>query len=36
VHTTGTFSLNFYDSIVVVEKRPIDRPYVSQTGKPSF
>ena len=36
VYTAGTFGLSFYDSIVVIEKRPIDRPRVSQTGKPSF
>jgi SAM-dependent methyltransferase len=36
VHTTGTFSVSFYDSIVVVEKRPIDPPRVSQTGRPSY
>lgn len=32
----GTYSISFYDSIVVVEKRPIGQPRVSQTGKPSF
>ena len=32
----GTYSITFYDSIVVVEKRPIDVPRVSQTGKPSY
>jgi len=32
----GTYSINFYDSIVVIEKRPIDVPRVSQTGKPSY
>jgi len=36
VYTTGTFGVSFYDSIVVVEKRPVDRPYVSETGKPSY
>lgn len=32
VHTTGTFGLSFYDSMVVIEKRPIDVPRVSATG----
>jgi len=32
----GTYSINFYDSIVVIEKRPIAQPRVSQTGKLSF
>ena len=32
----GTYSITFYDSIVVIEKRPIDVPRVSQTGKPSY
>lgn len=32
----GTYSIAFYDSIVVLEKRPIPLPRVSQTGKPSF
>ena len=36
VHTAGTFGVSFYDSIVVVEKRPLPPPRVSQTGKPSF
>jgi hypothetical protein len=36
VYTTGTYSVSFYDSIVVVEKRPVDRPFVSKTGKASF
>jgi len=34
VHTTGTFGVSFYDSMVVVEKRPIAQPRVSVTGKP--
>jgi methyltransferase family protein len=33
VYTTGTFGLSFYDSMVVIEKRPIDVPRVSATGK---
>ena len=36
VYTAGTFGVSFYDSIVVIEKRPIGKPLVSQTGKPSF
>lgn len=36
VYTVGTFGVSFYDSIVVVEKRPIAPPRASQTGKPSF
>ena len=32
----GTYSINFYDSIVVIEKRPVAQPRVSQTGKRSF
>jgi len=31
-----TFALHFYESVVVVEKRPIDPPQRSQTGQPSF
>jgi len=34
--TRSTFGLHFYDSVVVLEKRPIDRPEHSMTGKPSF
>ena len=36
VYTTGTFGLSFYDSMVVIEKRPIARPRVSATGRPSY
>ena len=36
VYTAGTFGLSFYDSILVIEKRPIQPPRVSITGKPSF
>jgi hypothetical protein len=36
VHTTGTFGLSFYDSIVVIEKRPIGPPRVSATGRSSY
>ena len=32
----GTYSISFYDSIVVIEKRPIHPPRSSQTGKASF
>jgi len=31
-----TFALHFYESVVVVEKRPIDPPQRSQTGRSSF
>jgi hypothetical protein len=34
--TRTTFALHFYDSVLVMEKRPIDVPQVSATGKPSF
>lgn len=34
--TRSTFGLHFYDSVLVVEKRPIAPPQVSQRGKPSF
>lgn len=34
--TRSTYALHFYDSIVVVEKRPIEEPRQSMTGKPSF
>jgi len=34
--TRGTYALHFYDSVVVVEKRPIQPPTSSRTGKPSF
>jgi SAM-dependent methyltransferase len=36
IFTHGTFGISFYDSIVVLEKRPIPLPRTSQTGKPSF
>ncbi len=35
-YTTGILGINVYDSIVVVEKRPIARPRHSKTGKASF
>lgn len=34
--TRSTHGLHFYDSVLVVEKRPITEPTASQTGKPSF
>jgi hypothetical protein len=36
VYTTGTYGLSFYDSMVVIEKRPIALPLVSQTGRASY
>lgn len=34
--TRTTFALHFYDSVLVMEKRPIGTPQVSTTGTPSF
>jgi hypothetical protein len=34
--TKSTFALHFYDSVLVIEKRPIEPPVVSKTGTPSF
>ncbi len=34
--TRSTYALHFYDSVLVVEKRPTDPPRESKTGKPSF
>jgi hypothetical protein len=34
--TRTTFALHFYDSVLVMEKRPISTPQVSTTGTPSF
>lgn len=34
--TRSTYALHFYDSILVVEKRPIERPQESVTGERSF
>lgn len=34
--TRSTYGLHFYDSVLVVEKRPIAEPSASKTGKPSF
>jgi hypothetical protein len=34
--TRSTYALHFYDSILVVEKRPIEQPREAATGTPSF
>ena len=34
--TRSTYALHFYDSILVVEKRPVERPQQSVTGRQSF
>jgi hypothetical protein len=34
--TRSTYALHFYDSVLVVEKRPIAPPEALQMGKPSF
>jgi len=34
--TLSTHSVHFYDSVVVLEKRPMRRPEESMTGKPAF
>ena len=34
--TKSTYALHFYDSVLVVEKRPIQPPQNSRTGTPSF
>ena len=34
--TRATYALHFYDSVLVMEKRPIDPPQVSATGTPAF
>jgi len=36
VRAKATSALRFYDSVLVIEKRPIPRPQQSLTGKPSF
>jgi SAM-dependent methyltransferase len=36
VYTAGTYGVSFYDSIVVIEKRAISKPLLSQTGKRSY
>jgi SAM-dependent methyltransferase len=34
--TRSTFALHFYDSMLVIEKRPIELPRESRIGRPSF
>ena len=34
--TRSTYALHFYGSVLVVEKRPVDQPQESMSGKPSF
>ena len=34
--TRSTYALHFYDSVLLVEKRPIEEPQASVTGTPSF
>jgi hypothetical protein len=34
--TRSAFGLHFYDSVVVIEKRPMSEPRSFKTGKPSF
>ena len=34
--TRTTFALHFYDSVLVAEKRPVEPPRTSETGKPSL
>jgi len=34
--TQSTFALHFYDSVLVIEKRPMRPPTASKTGVPSF
>jgi SAM-dependent methyltransferase len=34
--TRSTYALHFYDSVLVVEKRPMEEPRQSLTGTPSF
>ena len=34
--TRGTYALSFYDSVLVVEKRPMEHPVQSTTGLASF
>jgi cephalosporin hydroxylase len=34
--TRSTYALHFYDSVLVVEKRPVERPQQSVTGRQSF
>ena len=34
--TQSTHGIHFYDSVVVIEKRPISQPHHTATGKPAF
>ena len=34
--TRSTYALHFYDSVLVIEKRPIEAPRQSKTGRQSF
>ena len=34
--TKSVFSIHYYDSILVIEKRTIEKPYHEKTGTPSF
>ncbi len=34
--TRSTYALHFYDSVLVIEKRPMQPPTQSITGKPSI
>jgi SAM-dependent methyltransferase len=34
--TRGAFALHYYDSILVIEKRPVSKPVYSRTGRPSL
>ena len=34
--TRTTYALHFYDSVLVIEKRPMEPPQQSTTGVPSF
>ncbi len=34
--TKSVFSIHYYDSMIVIEKRPIEKPYHEKTGTPSF
>ena len=34
--TRSTYALHFYDSVLVVEKRPIEAPQQCVSGTPSF
>jgi hypothetical protein len=34
--TRSTFGLSFYDSVLVIEKRPMEKPYHRKTGTPTL